>query len=104
MGSSSTNKRIEDKSLFKNIKSKYILKKIFDCLLEKNALKIIKYNKSLKQRLDFTIDDYKNFSSIEIEVIPMKNKYCDIINTSNLKTPFYQIYFNNGIKGVNIYN
>ena len=34
----------------------------------------------------------------------MKNKYCDIINTSNLKTPFYQIYFNNGIKGVNIYN
>ena len=61
MGSSSTNKRIEDTSLFKNIKSKYILKKIFNCLFEKKALKIIAYNKSLKQKLDFTIDDYKNF-------------------------------------------
>ena len=35
----------------------------------------------------------------------MKNQYCQIINTSyssNLKIPFYQIYFNNGTKGVKV--
>ena len=51
------------------IKSKYILKSIFDILIEKKFLQIIIYNKKLQKKLDKKINDYKyEFLKIEIEI------------------------------------
>ena len=53
MGTVDTPKRkieneIEIKNILENIKSKYILKKIFINLPKRNQLKILKYNKKLQ--------------------------------------------------------
>ena len=60
----------------KNIKDSGVVKKIFQALSEMKALEIIKYNKSIKKKLDINIKDYKDYSElIEIEVIPIKDEY-----------------------------
>ena len=51
-----------------SIKSKYILKQIFQLLLYKKFLKIINYNKNLQNRLDLSIKDYKEYEQVIIEV------------------------------------
>ena len=51
-----------------SIKSKYILKQIFQLLLHKKFLKIINYNKNLQNRLDISIKDYKQYEQVIIEV------------------------------------
>ena len=80
---------------FNNIKSLYIFKKIFNHLYEKKLLDLIKYNKKIQKRLNITINDYKNyFELIEIEIIPVKNEFCEFINISNEKDEkYYHIYF-----------
>ena len=66
------------------IKSKYILRKIFDNLKENKLLEIIRYNKAMKKNLNKVIKDYiKEYSIIEIEIIPLKNKYGNFININN---------------------
>ena len=89
-------KKCQDK--FKNIKSKYILQKIFNNLLEKKSLDIIKYNKNIKDRINISIKDYKEYSeiysSIEIEIKPVKNKYGKFININKENEKYYHIYFN----------
>ena len=44
-----------------NIKSKFILKKIFESIQKNKVLNIIKYNKKIQNRLNITQNDYKNF-------------------------------------------
>ena len=65
------------KDIFGNLKSKYILQIIFDNMQTKKSLEIIKYNKIIQQRLNINITNYKEycekFTTIEIEIIPMKN-------------------------------
>ena len=51
-----------------SIKSKYILKQIFQLLLHKKFLKIINYNKNLQNKLDLSIKDYKQYEQVIIEV------------------------------------
>ena len=58
-----------------NIKSSSILKIIFGNLSLKKELELIKYNKKLQNRLDISINDYKKFYEIEIEIVPADNKY-----------------------------
>ena len=57
-----------------NIKSQYILKKIFENINTKKLLELVKYNKKIKNRLDISLNNYKEYSEkyskIEIEVIP----------------------------------
>ena len=55
--------------LYKNINSKYILQKICDNLQIIKLLKFVKYNKTIKKKLDLTLNDYKEHSFIEIEII-----------------------------------
>ena len=59
---------------YENLKSDYFFKKVFDNIDRKKSLKIIKYNKQIKRRLNIDINDYKEFaekfSSIEIEIKP----------------------------------
>ena len=65
------NTRIKENS-YKNIKSNYILKKIFDYLTENNILKIVKYNKNIQKKLGKDINDYIKYCQIIIELTPIK--------------------------------
>ena len=77
------------------IKSKYILRKIFDNLKENKLLEIIRYNKAMKKNLNKVIKDYiKEYSIIEIEIIPLKNKYGNFINIKGNYQPYAHIYLN----------
>ena len=89
----------ESKDIFKNLKNDYFLQKLFHILLKKKSLDIIKYNKKIKERINISIKDYKEYSeiysSIEIELKPANNKYGKFINMNEGDEKYYHIYFNN---------
>ena len=96
-GESNGNKENKNQSkssnIFSNLKSKYILKKIFGNLTGKNFFKIIKYNKLLKDKLDISNKDYKEYCDIEIDIIPKgTGEFINFINKEEEK--YYHIYFN----------
>ena len=74
-----------------NIKSKFILKRIFGNIKENKILKIVKYNKMLQNRLNKSLNDYKEFLNIEIEIIPVEGENGTFINFLNDKN-YYKIY------------
>ena len=85
---------------YNEIKSKYILKQIFDNVTKNKYLNIIKYNKNIQQKLEIGLNDYKEscilYSSIIINLIPKKNLYLKFINIINkADKKYYPIYFNN---------
>ena len=99
--------KIFNKSWFQNVKSKYVIKMIFELLTEKNKLNVIKYNKNLKDNLDIAIKDYKLFTNIEIEItLPKKdnflydydNKKFSFINISKEYAPYIHIFLKNDKK------
>ena len=65
----------------------------------KKSLDIIKYNKNIKNRINISIKDYKEYSekysSIEIETRPVKNYYSHFINFNKENEIYYHIYINN---------
>ena len=89
---------IKSKDILKNLKSNYFLIKLFDILLKKKSLEIIKYNKNIKNRMNISLKDYKEYSeiysSIEIEIKPVNNKYGEFININEENEKYYHIYFN----------
>ena len=87
-------KQINHECKIENIKSKYILKIIFDNLKEIKSLKIIQYNKNIQNRLNISINDYKKYGDIEIELIPSKNEFGKFINIPDKEESYYHIYFN----------
>ena len=88
----------ESINISKNIKSKLILKKVFNNLPTSNLLKIIKYNKKLKNKFNIKNTHYYEFSQIEIELKPIKYEYGTFINILDKKNePYIQIYFNDGV-------
>jgi Leucine-rich repeat (LRR) protein len=44
-----------------NVKSKYILEAIFECMRNKKKLNILRFNKRIKKRLNITKEDYDKF-------------------------------------------
>ena len=92
------NERAKPNPILESLKSDYFLQKLFNNLLKKKSLDIIKYNKNMKDRLNISIKDYKEycntFTPIEIEIIPCKDKYGRIININEDKASYYHIYFN----------
>ena len=89
----------KSKNLIENIKSKFILHKIFNNLQKKKLLGMAKYNKNLNERINININDYKEYyEQIEIEIIPVDNKYGKFINIKKGDEKYYHIYFNNNIK------
>ena len=83
------------KDIFENIKSKYILLKIFENMPKRKSLDIIRYNKTIKKRININVKDYEECSLIEIEIIPFKNKYGLFINIKKEQEKYYHIYFDN---------
>ena len=55
---------LKSKDKFANIKSYYFLRELFNILEMKKSLEIIKYNKSIKNRINKNIKDYKEYSEI----------------------------------------
>ena len=90
--------KIEAKCDLNNIKNDYFLQKVFNNLHKKNSLEMAKYNKKIKERLNLNISDYKEYcetySSIEIEITPVTNKFGEFINIDE-DIQYYHIYFNN---------
>ena len=83
----------------KKIKSNFILKIFFGYINKRKSLEMIKYNKKIQKRINIDSNHYKSFSekysSIEIEIIPMKNKYCPFVNIIEEEDQeYYHIYFN----------
>ena len=91
--------KIKSKDLFKKLRSDYFLKILFNILLKKKSFDVIKYNKNIKDRINISIKDYKEYSkiysSIEIEIKPVNNEYDKFININNESEMYYHIYFNN---------
>ena len=98
------NKHCLSNANLKNIKSNYILSKLFIHLDRKKSLQLVKYNKKIQNRLHFNTKDYKEysetFSSIEIEIIPCKDKYGQFININTNDRLYYHIYFNDNKKEI----
>ena len=82
---------INNISLLANIKSKYIMKQIFQNLKEINFINIIRYNKTIKNRIDITLEDYKKYTKIEIKIDTLC--YGKFINRFN-DEKYIHIYFN----------
>ena len=97
-------KHIKLKDILGNIKSKYIIQKVFSNLEKTHTLYLIKYNKNIKNRMEININDYKEFSEIytpiEIEIKLSYNKTSFFINYTKFKEEGknYHIYFNNSKK------
>ena len=47
--------------IIENIKSRYILSKIYNNMTTKKKLEIVKYNKRIQNRLNLSIKDYKKY-------------------------------------------
>ena len=64
----------------------------------------MKYNKRLQKRLNLTIKDYEKYSqlysSIEIELKLVDNKYGDFINIPKNEIQYYHIYFDNATEEI----
>ena len=77
-------KQIKYECKIKNIKSDYFLRTIFGSIQKVKSIGIIKYNKKMQIRLNIDIKDFKEYSQkyspIEIEIIPLRNKYGNFIN------------------------
>ena len=78
------------------IRNKYLIKNILNSLEQKLYLKLIKYNKKIQKKLNFSIKDYKEYNQIEIEITPVKNNISgNFINIEKNNKSFFHIYFDN---------
>ena len=84
-------KQNKSQNKFINIRSNFVLKKIFNHLDKNRTLKIIRYNTNIKNRLNINIEDYRK---ILIEIIPVPNKYAQFINISEYNKKYIHIFFN----------
>ena len=106
MNSRKTFKKNQTKSKeeLEKIKSDYFLQKIIEFMHQYKTLEIMKYNKRLQKRLNLTIKDYEKYSqlysSIEIELKLVDNKYGDFINIPKNEIQYYHIYFDNATEEI----
>ena len=85
----------KSKVALENIKSVYFLPKIFEIMKKRRTLEIIKCNKKLQKLLNISINDYKEYPLIEIELKLDDNGYGKFINITDEEKEYYHIYFDN---------
>jgi len=89
-------KTINSNNIFNYLKSDYFIRKLFEYISKRKSLETIKYNKNIQKRMDININDYKDYSekytSIELEIIPMKKEYGEFINIKEENKKYYHIY------------
>ena len=97
-GEQRQSKLIDSNNKLRNLKSDYFIKKFFEYMSKRKSLETIRYNKSIQKRIDININHYKayseKYSSIELDIIPMKNKYGGFINIKEENKKYFHIYFN----------
>ena len=95
-------KLIVSNNKLKKLKSDYFIQKFFGYMPERKSLEIIRYNKNIKKRINININHYKayseKYSSIELDIIPMKGKYGKFININEEDEKYFHIYFNDNKK------
>ena len=101
---SKENENDKQNPIIDNLKSDYFLQKLYDNLLKKKKLEIVKLNKKMQKRLNLNINDYKEYSEIftpiEIEIRPAQGKFDKFININENDKLFYHIYFNDAKKEI----
>ena len=87
----------EHKKEFENLKSDFIFKKIISFMKINKSLSIMKYNNKLQKRLNISINDYKEYSEVEIELKLAygKSGKFKFINVPKEDKEYYHIYFDN---------
>ena len=92
------NESAKPNPIIENIKSKYILSKIYNNMTKKKKLEIVKYNQKIQNRINLSVKNYKEYSEtftpIEIEIIPKKGEYGRFININEDDKLYYHIYLN----------
>ena len=68
MGSHITSNKSKLRGKIENVKSKYILQKIFNYIIKDKTIKIVKYNKNIKNKININIDDYEKYWREKIEI------------------------------------
>ena len=91
------NESAKPNPIIENIKSRYILSKIYNNTTIKKKLEIVNYNKKIQNRINLSIKDYKEYSetftTIEIEIIPKKGKYGRFIYIDKLTIHIFLRYY-----------
>ena len=70
--------------MLENIKSTFILEKLFSHLFDRVELNLVKYNKKLKMALNISLINYRIYNKIIFEE--------DIVYESNIKGKIYEPY------------
>ena len=95
-------KLIASNNQLRNLKSDFFIQKFFGYMPKRKSLETIRYNKSIQKRINININHYKayseEYSSIELDIIPMKGKYGKFININEEDEKYFHIYFNNNKK------
>ena len=69
---------------------------------ERKSLEAIRYNKSIQKRIEININHYKayseEYSSIELDIIPVKDGCGKFINIKEEDKKYFHIYFNDNKK------
>ena len=95
-------KLIVANNLLRNLKSDYFIQKFFGYMSKRKSLETIRYNKSIQKRINININHYKayseEYSSIELDIIPIKGEYGQFINIDEEDKKYFHIYFNDNKK------
>ena len=90
----------------RNLKSDFFIQLFFGYLTERKSLETIRNNKSIQKRIGININHYKayseKYSSIELDIIPIKGKCGKFININQEDKKYFHIYFNDN-KIIEIY-
>ena len=100
--------QMKSKNKYEKLKNDYFLQKEFNIVEKKKLLNIVKYNKNIKKRINININDFKEYSekysSIEIEIKLVNNKYSEFINIKKKDEKYYHIYLNNNKEEIKMDN
>ena len=95
-------KLIVSNNKLKKLKSDYFIQKFFGYMSKRKSLETIRYNKNIQKRINININHYKayseEYSSIELDIIPMKGEYGRFINIKEEDKKYFHIYFNDNKK------
>ena len=59
------NESAKPNPIIEKLKSRYILSKVFDNISKKKKLEIVKYNKRIQNRINLSVNDYKEYLIIK---------------------------------------